>query len=138
MFYRILVKVVVDFTACVHFRTPIEVRGLHFSFSLLSTVVLGMVCALSQDNITMVHIMSGCCAGIILSFTLLLVSLNRAYVPSFFDTRTALQYLDDKFTNKKSDKYKIDIFCFDEGIWRPTMGQRVKVWLSERLPVWQR
>jgi hypothetical protein len=48
---RWTIKVIVDWTAVVHFRHPNEVGGAYFTFSLGLTVVMGVVAALQYEKV---------------------------------------------------------------------------------------
>jgi len=42
---RVAVKIIVDFTGCIHFRHPKELGGLYYSLTLLQAQVGSTVCA---------------------------------------------------------------------------------------------
>ena len=74
-------------------------------------------------------------AGLLGSFGLLLLSINRKYLVTFYDTRTGSQYITDRFYNGACDEVKFEILTMNEATWSHIRGD-VKTWLEEKLPGW--
>ena len=75
------------------------------------------------------------CAVLLVAFALFLASIEREYVATFFDTRTASAYLADRFMHARKDEQQLEILMINEELWRDIRGD-VKSWLEERLPSW--
>ncbi|GMI12795.1 hypothetical protein TrLO_g520 [Triparma laevis f. longispina] len=81
--------------------------------------------------------MTSCCATFLCSFALFLSSINRKYLHTFVSTLMACQYISDIFTdNSNDDAARNLILSRNEQKWVPFVGDQVKVWLNERLPIW--
>ena len=132
---RLLTKLSVDWTACVHLRHLQEVGGAYWSFTLLLTCVIGAVLALSHGDRTLTMVMGGSCAGLLVAYAFFLASIEGKYVATFIDTRTASEYNVDRYLNATTDERKLDILKKNENLWRDIRND-VKDWLASRLPVW--
>ena len=85
----------------------------------------------------MTFMMSALCCGILLFFALFLHSINHEYFCTFHDTRTGPKFLEDSFFNENhSDEQKFEILTNHEGMWAETIGEDVKEWMDNQLPVW--
>jgi hypothetical protein len=163
---RWVIKVIVDWTAVVQFRHPNEVGGAYFTFSLGLTVVMGVVAALQyekavddvgitdedvelgEDNqivggeesgleeSTVVKIMMVACAGMVVSYVTLLVSMKREYLHTFISTKTGNESAQEVFTKNEDDELKFWIFEDNRHRWEHKIGAEVKAWINERLPSW--
>ena len=140
---RVFVKAVADWTSCVQFRHPNEVGGLYWTGTLLCTVVVGPLVALMHvspsgtvPHSIVVRLMLTTCGCLLVSFVVFLLSIEDHYVKSFFDKGTSSSYLQLKYMNAETDDSKHSIFTTNEHKWREAMGEDVRAWLEERLPVW--
>ena len=137
--------------ALVHFRHPNEVGGAYFTFNLVVNLSLGAFAAkqyAQHENCeddgcerrwnadTVVATMASACAGIVFSYLVLLCSIKKEYLRSFFSMKTSSKSLQETFTNSTEDKYKIEIFSANRDKWEHTIGREVNVWIDEALPVW--
>ncbi|GMI32515.1 hypothetical protein TrCOL_g3266 [Triparma columacea] len=103
-----------------------------------NTVVTAMPSDLSaglEEN-TVIAVMTIACAGIILSYSTLLLSMNKEYVSTFFSTKTSDKFLQEKFTDFEEDAIRFGVFKCNRYKWEYKIGPQVKSWLDERLPVW--
>jgi hypothetical protein len=162
---RWMIKVLVDWTAVVQFRHPNEVGGAYFTFSLGLTVVMGVVAALQYEKVvddvitdeevelgednqqlggevsgleesTVVTIMVSACAGMVVSYASLLVSVKREYLHTFISTKTGNESVQEVFTKNEEDEQRFSIFGFNKHKWEHNIGKEVKAWVNERLPLW--
>jgi hypothetical protein len=76
-----------------------------------------------------------CCAVLLVTYAIFLASIEREYVATFYDTRTASEFNADRFLNATTDERKFDILKKNENMWRDIRND-VKDWLASRLPVW--
>jgi hypothetical protein len=163
---RWVVKVIVDWTAVVQFRHPNEVGGAYFTFSLGMTVVMGVVAALQykkvvDDAITdedvelgednqivggeesglekstvVTSMMVASCAGMVVSYVSLLVSVKREYLHTFISTKTSRKSSQEVFTKNEEDAERFKIFENNRHKWEYKIGAEVKAWINEKLPLW--
>ena len=142
-----IVKVVSDWTALVQFRHPQEVGGAYFTFSLALTVVLGIVAALRYEKVkgidgnliryanatgsskegidegggleesTVFILMCTARTGIVLSFTVLMTTMNKKYRKTFISTATGDQMNAELFREREGDGLKFSTFNAIE-MWR--------------------
>jgi hypothetical protein len=163
---RWIVKVIVDWTAVVQLRHPNEVGGAYFTFSLGLTVVMGVVAALQYEKVvddvitdedvelgehnqqlgggeesgveesTVVTIMMAACAGMVVSYATLLVSVKREYLHTFISTKTSNGSVQELFTMNEEEEQRFWIFQNNLHKWEHKIGADVKAWINERLPLW--
>jgi len=94
---RIIVKLIVDFSGCIHFRHPFEMGGLGFSTAILWSQIFPFV-ALSFYEESTDDIKSNVMLFLVCSFTLWLIlsiaffcTIDLKYIFTFFTTKTAPQ-----------------------------------------------
>ena len=74
----------------------------------------------------------------IVSFGVLLLTMERKYVRTFFSTQTGGEYLMSQFLdNDGNDELRAEVFWYNEELWRPIRPQ-VQAWLRSRLRTWRR
>jgi len=73
---------------------------------------------------------------LVMSLFIILFSIKREYVGTFFSTKTGNQHVQEKFTNNEDDARKFKIFTKNENKWRDTIGEYVTVWVASCLPMW--
>ena len=81
-------------------------------------------------------VMYVCCGGLACSYAAFLLSIDRSFIWTFFDTSSSSDYLQGGFLESTDDSKKHNIFTTNENKWRNDIGEEVKVWLNKRLPVW--
>ena len=132
---RWIVKVIVDWTAVVQFRHPIEVGGAYFTFSLGLTVVMGIVAALQYErekagtgvmyNVTVIEDMEGVGADetggeergfeestVVISMIIACVGMVVSYVTLL--TSVKKEYLHTFVSTKTSNEQTQDQFTKNE------------------------
>ena len=67
---------------------------------------------------------------------LLLYSSETQYLETFWTLQTGKEYIREYFTLNTEDRLKIVMLSKNENMWRAVLGEEVKAWLKERLPVW--
>ena len=128
---------IVDWSAIVHFRNPIDVGGLYFAFTMLLNILVGLASALSQTDSTMTALMAGACAGSATTFALLLLTIDKGYIRTFFDTRTGSSFIQDAWRDGEDDEQRFKIFTKNDKKWKEDIGIEVKAWLDNRFETWQ-
>lgn len=143
LFMQLIAKLIVDWTACVQFRHPMEVGGMYFCFSMAMTVGVGFASTLAYkqdgelpEKYIVTLLMSSACAGLFLSFVSLLLSMKREYVGTFVSLKTGSSYVQELFKNGNDDERRFVIFYYVDDKWIADIGDEVRVWLNERLPEW--
>ena len=72
------------------------------------------------------------------AFGVLLLTIERKYARTFFSTETGGEYVMSHFRdNAGDDELRVDIFCYNEALWRPIRPQ-VEAWLRARFKIWKR
>ena len=121
---RVVAKTIVDFTAYIHGRHPLELGGAYWSFSQLQSHVLVAIATdlfLEQEGKNegedaeegafltpslVIAIAGTCFGGWLLSFCGFLLSINREYVWTFFDRRSGPQFCSGKFFATSATDYE--------------------------------
>jgi hypothetical protein len=88
------------------------------------------------EKSTVVTIMMATCAGMVVSYATLLVSVKREYLHTFISTKTGNESSREDFTKNEDDEQKIRIFEGNRHRWEHKIGAEVKAWINERLPLW--
>ena len=140
---RLNVKIIADFTACIHFRHPKELGGLYYSLTLLQAQVGSAVFAklyvdasdgdaeaLAAEMIyTVVATASMTWAC---SYSLFFAHIKKGYAGTFIDTRSAVKYTVDIFNDPKaSDQQKADVTMNTRVYWR-SIEDEVRKFLAEK------
>ena len=141
IFARIVVKVIVDFTGCIHYRHPYEMGGLGFTISILWAQAFPFV-ALQYFDGDMKDIMTGFLA---VSFTAWLVlniiffcTIDLSYLNTFFGTKTAPQYTCELFITSKDDCQKFRAVFKNRIEYTKSIHGKVKEWVAENIDKWKR
>jgi len=140
---RLITKILVDWAFFVQARIPTEVEGIGVCWSLVSTVVIGLASAITMDEIqgpfekpTLMKIMIGSCIGLLVSFAVLLCTIDQNYLNTFIGTKTGNTYWQEYFAKNKEYEMKITIFECNERKWNLYIGDEVKAWVGEHLQKW--
>jgi hypothetical protein len=87
---------------------------------------------------TLYIFMSTLTAVWIVSFGVLLLTMERKYVRTFFSTQTGGEFVMRHFLdNDGNDELQAEVFTFSEELWRP-FRPRVQAWLRPRFKTWRR
>ena len=97
--------------------------------------MIGAFAARSHGDRMLIIVMRRCCAVLLMTYALFLASIKREYVATFYDTRTASEFIVDRFFNATSDEIKFKILAANENLWRH-IRYDVEAWLATSLPVW--
>jgi hypothetical protein len=74
----------------------------------------------------------------IVSFGVLLLTMERKYVRTFFSTKTGGEFAMNLFhDNDGNDELRAEVFFLNEELWRPIRPQ-VQAWLRSRFKTWRR
>jgi len=138
---RIVVKVIVDFTGCIHFRHPYELGGLGFTMSMIWAQAFPFVALQYFDGETK-DIMTGLLA---VSFTAWLMSsiiffctIDLNYMNTFFGAKTAPQYTCELFMTSQEDHQRFRAAFKNRFEYTKSIHEEVKEWVAENIDQWRR
>jgi len=140
---RVIVKLVVDFSGCLHFRHPYEMGGLMFTMSVVWSQAMPFVALLlyagdddTRSNITI---------GLIVSITLWLLlvlkffcSIDLDFLHTFTSTKTAPQYVQDLFLTSEFDLEKFDAAFTTQESYTRAIKAEVRAWVAANIEEWKR
>ena len=140
-FQRIVAKVIVDFTGCIHMRHPYELGGLGFTMSMIWAQAFPFV-ALQYFDGEMKDIMTG---FFVISFMAWMVlniiffcTINLSYLNTFFGTKTAPEYTCELYLTSKEDSQKFDAVFSNQIQYTKSIHGEVKEWVAENIDQWRR
>ena len=148
---RLIVKCVADWTAVVQFRHPSDVGGAYFTFNLGISIAMGVYAVQAYTNeaeegneggsegfqeSTVKLVMYCLSGGMVMSYALLLASVEREYLHTFISLKTSNEQVQQQFTHNQDDEQKFKIFGNHTGKWEYKIAKEVKVWLNKQLPIW--
>jgi len=137
---RVLAKVVVDFTGCLHYRHPYELGGLGFTMSLIWAQAFPFV-ALQYFDGEMKDIMTGFLVVSFLAWFLLNIiffcTIDLSYLNTFFGSKTAPQYTCELYLTSKDDSQKFDAIFTNQIQYTKTIHEEVKEWVAENIDQWR-
>jgi hypothetical protein len=139
---RCVVKVLVDFTACVHFRNPLELGGAYW---LLNAAMSQLSCFASVALYDIYYVGDAKIGGSFLygivgalgtvwflSFGTFLLIIRREYRRTFVSMQTGSDYAIGYFRdNAANEARQIQIFYCNEVMWR-SIRPAVKAWVRSR------
>jgi len=145
---RVCIKMIVDFTGCIHFRHPYELGGLYYSLTLLQAQIGSAVCAKlyvdASDGdadaiaaemvyrvVATASVAWACC------YSLFFAHIKKGYAGSFIDTRSAIQYTVNLFNDPKaSDHQKAETLGCARSYWS-SIEDELRKFLAEKWTVWE-
>ncbi len=142
MLYRCVVKVLVDFTACVHFRHPLELGGAYW---LLTAVMSQLSCFASVALYELYYVGDAKIGGPflfgivgalgfvwLLSFGAFLLIIRREYRHTFVSLQTGSDHVIGHFCDNMSyEARQVEVFHCNELMWR-SIRPAVKAWVRTR------
>ena len=146
---RMTVKIVTDFTGCIHFRHPKEVGGLYYSLTLLQAQVGSAVFAklyvdanegdadaLAAETVyAFAATVSATWAS---SYALFFAHIKTGYAGTFIDTRSAVKYTVDVFNDPLAgDAQKAEVVTNTRLYWR-SIEDEVQKSLAAKWASWER
>ena len=137
-------KVIVDFSAAMHFRHPYEVGGLYFTLNLflpLLGLTFMLALDLAKDTIekatlellTKVSVALGIVLVVLVALFLLL--MNKEYHHTFFSLETGGQMTRRVFLEGE-DVSKKGVFSLHRSHWWP-LKDKVAIWVKEGWATWE-
>ncbi|GMH80624.1 hypothetical protein TL16_g08626 [Triparma laevis f. inornata] len=150
---RVIVKIVVDFTACVHFRHAYELGGSYFTFTFLTMPVdcfyfgsrylehvesdagksrqLPMVLNAPQ----VYGFIGGVMALQVMTFVLFLRTINPEYIRTFYSSRSGNAQAMAAFYENNEDTHKLENFNRNRHKWKK-IKEEVLTWVNSKILEW--
>ena len=137
---RALVKVVADFTGCVHFRHPFELGGAAYSLSMVWAQIMPFAALgwYSRDNKEDLRLL------LVVNFTVWMVlngwffqSIEKRFVKTFFTRTTAPQYTVQLFLTSEEDANKFDAAFDNRASYIGGCKEEVKEWVRVNIERWR-
>ena len=141
LFTRIVVKVVADFTGCLHFRHPYELGGLGFTMSMLWAQAFPFVALQYFDGDSkdvMTEFLTVSFMAWLLLNIIFFCTIDLTYLNTFFGTKTAPQYTCELYLTAEDDFQKYDAIFTNRIQYTKTIHAEVKQWLAEKIVEWKR
>jgi len=138
--YRIVVKTIADFTGVIHMRSPQEVGGFYWTFSMFSALIASLVSVWVYFNSdegkgddafnegktwTLVGALT---AGWMVCFALFLLVMKKEYRHTFFSLKTSKEATIERFSSD-NEAIKAEIFKKNPKQWR-AIRPKVKEWVA--------
>ena len=140
-FQRICVKIIVDFTGCIHMRHPYEMGGLGFTLSILWAQAFPFV-ALQYFDGDSKDIMTGFFGVSFMAWLMLNIiffcTIDLSYMNTFFGTKTASQYTCELYLTSKDDSQKFDAIFTNRINYTKSIHGEVKEWVAANIDQWRR
>jgi hypothetical protein len=141
--FRVILKIIVDFTSLVHFRLPNEVGGAYWLFGLLLTMVspsVSIFVASPYVDDNAIDIASSIVNHVIPITTMRLAvffyNIERKYWQTFWSTQRSKDMSMAYFLEGKSDKMKFEVFTNSRHHWVSIEGE-IKKWVEENWAKWE-
>jgi len=136
---RICVKIITDFTGCLHFRHPFELGGVGFSLSMTWAQIMPFVAmqlydGKGKDMVTGALVCSF--ALWLLINTMFFCTIDLSYVNTFFGTMTAPQYTCMLSNTSKEDSAKFDAIFSTRLSFSTNVHEDVKDWVAANVARW--
>ena len=138
---RIVVKIIVDFSGCLHHRHPYELGGLGFTLSIVWAQILPFVALQFSDSGMKGEIKVLLVVSFMLWLSLTIVffcTIDLSYLNTFFGTKTAPQYTCELFMTSKDDHQKFRAVFKNRTEYTKSIHEEVKEWVAINLSKWRR
>jgi len=145
---RVLVKIIADYTGCLHMRHPYELGGFMFSLSMLWAQAFPFVAlnlvegkiynkseGIRSDEIFL--LLSGNLILWVLLNVIFFCTIDISYLKTFFGTKTAPQYTVDLYERGESDEKKFDAIFTNRIEFTKPIHEKAKIWVKENIDRWR-
>jgi hypothetical protein len=141
--FRVIVKIIVDFTSIVHFRNPQEVGGAYWLFGLVLTMgslPVSIYVASPYVDERAIDIASSIMEYFILMTTLcfavFFLNIKRKYWHTFWSTQKGKDRSMARFLEGESDKIKFKVLENSRHQWVSIEGE-IKKWVELNWAKWE-
>jgi len=148
-FERTLLKVITDFSGCLHLRHPYEAGGLVFTLSIFWTHIFHFVAlqfyhgnGIDDNNNDMSKTeITTFLTGSAMLWTVLniifLCMIDVSFLTTFFWTKTAPQYTSELFLNSEEDSSKFQADFNNRLQYTESVHGEVKEWVGANIARWK-
>ena len=133
---RVVVKVISDFTGCVHLRNPLEMGGLAYSVSMIWAQIMPFVALgwYEGGNKEQMQILLLGSFGVWLFLNgLFFCSIDRSFMHTFFGTKTGPEYIVELFRTSTIDSAKFRAAFSKRRSYINEIEDEVREWLRENI-----
>jgi hypothetical protein len=138
---RGIVKVLVDFSGCVHFRNPVDLGGAYWlcnavmsQLSCIVSVILYDRYFVSNAKISgpfLYGTVGALVAVWLVAFCAFLLIIKREYVHTFISLQSGSDYTIGNFRDNLDEARRIQIFYYNELLWE-SIRPAVRTWVRRR------
>jgi hypothetical protein len=138
---RVIVKVLADFSGCVHFRNPVELGGAYWLFNAVMSQVSCIVSVILYDRYFvgdakisgpfLYGTVGALVAVWLVAFCAFLLTIKREYVHTFISLRSGSDYTIGNFRDNLDEARRIQIFYCNELMWE-SIRPAVRTWVRRR------
>jgi len=145
---RLLIKVITDYTGCVHFRAAVEMGGFYWTVNMVLSVVVSFASVwlyfdevgdeggLQQDFAW--RVVGGVSIAWIVLFAIFMMVINGAYWGTFYSTQTGNAWAQQAFLDKAAgpEKRATEIISFNRHMWQ-SIREDVREYFKENWETWE-
>ena len=141
---RFVVKTIVDFSGCLHFRHPYEMGGIAFSSMMVWAQAMPFV-ALTlplapeieerKESIRLFLLVAF--GGWLLMNVTFFFTIDLSYLHTFFGLQTAPQYTIELFMTSKLDSAKFRAAFKKRKEYTDSIHDEIKIWVKENIERWR-
>ena len=139
---RGLIKVLVDFSGCVHFRNPVDLGGAYWLFNAVMSQLSCIVSVILYDRYFvgdakisgpfLYGTVGALVAVWLVAFCAFLLIMKRNYVHTFVSLQSGSDYVIGYFRDNLDEARRIEIFYCNELMWK-SIRPAVRTWVRRRL-----
>jgi len=137
---RSIVKIIADFTGCIHFRHPYELGGTGYSLSMIWAQVFPFVAlqfSTSEKKELLASMLQVSFGAWLTLNTLFFAGINREFIRTFFTKTTGPEYTVLLFREAPSDELRFDAAFTNRRSYINGLEDEVRAWLSENIDRFQ-
>ncbi len=139
--FRGLIKVLVDFSGCVHFRNPVDLGGTYWLFNAVMSQLSCIVSVILYDRYfvgdakisgSFLYGTVGALVAVwLVAFCAFLLIIKREYVRTFVSLQSGSDYIVGYFRDNVDEARRIQIFYNNELMWQ-SIRPAVRTWVRRR------
>ena len=143
---RIVVKLLVDYTGCIHFRHPLDFGGAHFIGNTILNfgscyMAIGVYAEYytgedKLDSNIMFLALGAMSTAWVLAAAAFVLIIDHKYLVTFVSMQSGRQYVIHNFQTGVDDEARCRILLFNEGLWAPIRGD-VKQFIKGKYNTWK-
>jgi hypothetical protein len=133
---RSIVKIIADFTGCIHFRHPYELGGTGYSLSMIWAQVFPFVAlqfSTSEKKELLASMLQVSFGAWLTLNTLFFAGINREFIRTFFTKTTGPEYTVLLFREAPSDELRFDAAFTNRRSYINGLEDEVRAWLRDNI-----